>query len=135
RHMKEQAVLIVDDDPDFRDMVRMVVEPMGAQVFEASTCCQALELLSRERKRIRLVLLDYFMPGMQPSECARKLSELATPEATILLCTAAVNPAGRAAEVGLSRWLGKPFSITQLEHVIEEAGLRFEDQAAFGLAQ
>jgi CheY-like chemotaxis protein len=119
--MSNGAVLIVDDDADLRDLVRLVAQSMGVEVFEAATCKEAIAVLSRERSRIRLVLLDYFMPGMVPLECARALLALALPASSIILCTAAVDPAGRAAEVGLVRALGKPFSIPDLEHVLREA--------------
>ena len=118
--MTDAAVLIVDDDADFRDLARMMVEAMGAKVFEAETCREGIAVLSREQSRIRLVLLDYLMPGMQPIECARGFLALATPS-SIVLCTAAVNPAGRAAELGLSRSLGKPFSQEEIERLVGEA--------------
>jgi CheY-like chemotaxis protein len=104
-----------------RDLVRMVAEAMGAQVFEAATCDQAFDVLSRERSRVRLVLLDYFMPGLQPSECACALSQSVAPETSIVLCTAAVDARRKAAELGLTGWLAKPFSLPQLERLIQEA--------------
>ena len=119
--MTDAAVLIVDDDADLRDLVRMIIEALGVQVFEAETCREGVDVLARERSRIRLVLLDYFMPGMQPIECAQAFLELAEPSTTIVLCTASVNPAGRATELGLTRSLGKPFSHAELEQVVGEA--------------
>jgi DNA-binding NtrC family response regulator len=76
--------------------------------------------LQANRDRIRLVLLDYFMPGMDPAACTRELCRLAGPT-LVVLCTAAANPAVRAAEVGLSRWLAKPFEIEALERLVREA--------------
>jgi len=119
--MTDAAVLIVDDDADLRDLVRVAIEEMGVPALEAATCPEGIAVLARERSRIRLVLLDYFMPGMQPIECAHAFLELALPSTTIALCTAAVNPAGRATELGLSRWLGKPFSLAELEQLVGEA--------------
>jgi CheY-like chemotaxis protein len=118
--MRDNAVLIVDDDEDLRDLVRFVVEAAGIDVVEASTCREAMAALQANRDRIRLVLLDYFMPGMDPAACARELCRLAGP-ILVVLCTAAANPAVRAAEVGLSRWLAKPFEIEALERLVREA--------------
>ena len=42
----------------------------------------------------------------------------------IVLCTAAVDPSGRAAEIGLSRWLAKPFAVEALESLVREAARR-----------
>ena len=118
--MRDNAVLIVDDDEDLRDLVRFVVEAADCDVVEASTCREAMAALQANRDRIRLVLLDYFMPGMDPAACARELCRLAGPT-LVVLCTAAANPAVRAAEVGLSRWLAKPFEIEALERLVREA--------------
>jgi CheY-like chemotaxis protein len=119
--MSRGAVLVADDDTDFRELVRLVAQSMGIQVFEAGTCQEAIAVLTRERSRIRLVLLDYFMPGMEPAACARALLEVALPDTSVVLCTASVHPAGRAAELGLAGSLSKPFSIADLECVLREA--------------
>ncbi len=58
----KQPVLVVDDDPDARELVRRVVERRGGQVIEAADGREALALL--ERHAPRLILLDLMMPGM-----------------------------------------------------------------------
>jgi CheY-like chemotaxis protein len=101
--MSDDAILIIDDDADLRDLVRLVLEPANVDVVEAATCGEGIAALRANRERVRLVLLDYFMPGMDPACCAKALCSLASSH-VIVLCTAAVDPAGRAAEIGLSRW-------------------------------
>jgi CheY-like chemotaxis protein len=116
--MTEQTVLVVDDDQDFRDLVSLVLEGMGTRVLQAATGAEGLALLSREdgHGHVRMVLLDYFMPGMQAKECTVALARLIDPS-RVVLCTAAVDAGARAAELGLSHWLGKPFSLQELEQV------------------
>ena len=53
------TILIVDDDPDFREFVRIVLESHGYQVLEAANAPSGLGLM-RERKPA-LVLLDAMM--------------------------------------------------------------------------
>ena len=118
--MSDAAILIVDDDADLRDLVRFVVEPTGVGVVDATNCAEAIAALRVHRDRIRLVLLDYFMPGADPTSCARALCELAGSE-RVVLCTAAADPAVRAAEIGLSRWLAKPFALETLESLVRDA--------------
>jgi DNA-binding response OmpR family regulator len=117
--MSRDAILIIDDDADLRGLIRLAVELSGveADIVEAATCCEGAAALRARGARICLVLLDYFMPGMDPISCARELCQLADPT-TIVLCTAATDPAGRAAEVGLSRWLAKPFALGDLERLV-----------------
>ena len=118
--MSDDAILVIDDDADLRDLVRLVVESTDVDVVEAATCVEGIAALRANRDRIRLVLLDYFMPGMDPTSCAKELCRLVD-STMIVLCTAAADPSGRAAEVGLSRWLAKPFSVEALESLVHEA--------------
>jgi CheY-like chemotaxis protein len=118
--MSDDAILVIDDDPDLRDLVRLVVESTDVDVVEAATGVEGIEALRANRDRIRLVLLDYFMPGMDPTSCAKELCHLVD-STMIVLCTAAADPSGRAAEVGLSRWLAKPFAVEDLERLVHEA--------------
>jgi CheY-like chemotaxis protein len=118
--MSNDAILVIDDDADLRDLVRLVVESADVDVVEAATCVEGIAALRANRDRICLVLLDYFMPGMDPTSCAKQLCRLVD-STMIVLCTAAADPSERAAEVGLSRWLAKPFALEALESLVHEA--------------
>ncbi len=109
------AVLVVDDDPNYRELMVMAGRIWGITVLEAGTCAQAMQVLDCEKNRIRLIFLDYFMPGMEPRQCADALTAKAGPSIPIILATAAVDAPGRAAELKLTQWLSKPFDITSLE--------------------
>jgi len=113
-------VLVVDDDPDLRQMIVFMGQLCGTVVLEAGDCGQALQILDREKSGIRLILLDYFMPGMEPTECAAALIAKAGPSIPIILVTAAIDPAVRAAELKLSQWLSKPFDISVLETIFKK---------------
>ena len=115
------AVLIVDDDPSCRELIAMIGQLWGIPVLEAADCAAALQVLQREQKRIRIILLDYFMPGMRPVECTAALTDMAGPSIPIVLVTAAVDPAARAAELKLSRWVSKPFNMSVLEALFKKA--------------
>ena len=115
--MERDAVLVIDDDPDFREAVRLLLEDKHMTVFEAPDGSTGLALLRRERGRVRLVLVDYLMPGMTPAECTRRLLEVSGPDVEVVLVTAASNAAERAAELGVARYLSKPFEIEQLERL------------------
>jgi CheY-like chemotaxis protein len=57
-----RSVLVVDDDPDFRGFVRVLLEQEGCEVREAEDGREALALLREELPD--LVLLDLVMPVM-----------------------------------------------------------------------
>jgi CheY-like chemotaxis protein len=115
------TVLIVDDDSSCRELIVVIGQLWGIPVLEAANCAAALRVVQREKQRIRLILLDYFMPGMQPAQCAAALTTAAGPSIPIVLVTAAVDPAIRAAELKLSHWISKPFDMSVLEGLFKKA--------------
>jgi CheY-like chemotaxis protein len=118
---KRNGVLVIDDDADFRDMMHVILEPLGFVVWDAHHCADGLRILERERERIKMVLLDYFVPGFAPAECAAAIVAMAGPEVEVVMVTAAVDAAARAAELHLSRWLAKPFGLGQLTRLLESS--------------
>jgi CheY-like chemotaxis protein len=120
--MPRDRVLVIDDDPDLRALCAIVLADWGLTVIEAEDCASALPLLEREKDRLRAVLLDYFMPGLDPRVCAREILARAPPEVPVVLVSAAVDIAERAAEVGLARYLAKPFEMGDLRAVVTRSG-------------
>jgi len=55
-------VLLADDDPEYLEATRLLLAAEGHEVLTAASGPAALAVL-RERE-VDLVLLDYFMPGM-----------------------------------------------------------------------
>jgi len=120
--MLRDRVVVIDDDPDFRELLCFCIADLGFTCVEAGSCCEALPLLDRERGRVRVVLLDYFMPGLSPPACARAVLDHVEPGVPVVLVSAAVDIAARAAEVGLGRFLAKPFEISALREIVGRAG-------------
>ena len=56
-----QTIMIVEDDPDIRDGVRILLSGEGYRILEAENGPRALRLLTPE---VDLVILDIMMPGM-----------------------------------------------------------------------
>jgi len=118
--MRRDHVLIIDDDADLRELVAIGLADAHLTCVEAAGCVEALPLLDRDRARLRAVLLDYFMPGPSPAACARAILERVDPGVPVVLVSAAVDIAERAAELGLTRYLAKPFDLVQLHAVVSE---------------
>ena len=80
-------VLVVDDDPKTRDMLRRTLQKAGWTVAEAANGCEAIEAL--ERAKPALVLLDLMMPGMDGFEVLERLRGDATwREVPVIIITA-----------------------------------------------
>jgi CheY-like chemotaxis protein len=57
------TILVVDDDPDVRNLVLAQLEDLGYTPIAASNGQEALRILDEEESQIRLLLTDMIMPG------------------------------------------------------------------------
>jgi signal transduction histidine kinase/CheY-like chemotaxis protein len=67
------VVLVVDDEASVRGTTRDMLRHLGCEVLEAASGDEALTLLARERGRIRAVVLDLTMPGLDGAETFHRL--------------------------------------------------------------
>ena len=107
-------VLIADDDPDIRMLVRLRLERSGYTVIAANDGLDALELAAGCEPDV--AILDVSMPGLSGVEVTRTLRER---QATfpIILLTAHAREADVTAgeEAGATAYITKPFSPQELE--------------------
>jgi len=66
-----KRILVVDDEPDIRDILKILLEAEGFEVEEASNGREALEKI--ERRPPDLVITDYVMPDTDGEELCRKI--------------------------------------------------------------
>jgi len=126
RRMKTagRSILMIDDDPDQREITRKIIQANGYEFAEASTGEEGLRALLQSRPD--LVLLDYMMPGMSGAEVLQELVGNPTykgiSETPVIMLTAKmrhdVNQA-RLFQMGLRMYLEKPFASHELINVIE----------------
>src|SRR3954451_14741499 len=62
--MREESILIVEDNEDFRGLVRIALEQEGFTVREARDGREALDMLQESGSSHCLMLMDLMMPGM-----------------------------------------------------------------------
>jgi two-component system cell cycle sensor histidine kinase/response regulator CckA len=78
-----ETVLVLEDEPALRQLVRTLLEGGGYRVLVAETVAAALSLAERHRGSIHLLLTDVVMPGLSGPEIAERLVAL-RPEARVL---------------------------------------------------
>ena len=78
-------ILVVDDEPDIRQLLRILLENRSYQVAEASSGEEAVRRL-RTDPAYDLVVMDIMMPGMDGVEACRSIRSFST--APILFLTA-----------------------------------------------
>ena len=112
-------VLIVEDNPDMRDLLGVLIGHMGHVAVLASQGQEALQIATAEEPE--LIIMDIMMPGMDGRELTRVLR--ATPETKdipILAATAMFRPNDLQAciEAGCSDYITKPFTFEELRRKI-----------------
>lgn len=115
------AVLIVDDEPDVRKVIRSVLEADGYQVTEAADGPAAMTLLHSVGgpRGPHLVVLDVMMPGIDGIEVCRQVPHGRT---KVLMLTARddAETRARAEEAGADRYMTKPFSAVELLDTVRD---------------
>lgn len=87
---EKKKILLVDDDPDFVEAVRVIVESGGYQVKVAYDGKEGLEAVEEEKPD--LIVLDVMMPVMNGHEaCARLKGNKETANIPIILLTAVAD--------------------------------------------
>lgn len=114
---QHSTILIVDDDAAIREVVAEVLEEEGYAVVTAASGEEALRVLDAVRPA--LVVLDMRMPVMNGWEFAEELSAREDNRVPVLVMTAAVDAAQRAAEIGAAGTLSKPFDLIDLIDLVE----------------
>ena len=105
------TVLVVDDEPIIRVLIRAALEGTGYGLLEAVDGVSALDV-ARSR-RPDLILLDIALPHLSGLEVCRRLKEdPATAATPVLLLTGFVQEAQRQAgeRAGADGFIAKPFS-------------------------
>jgi len=110
-----QRILVVDDEPDLQDLVRLSLGDAGYQVETAETARGAIDRIQRSMPD--LLVLDLMLPDMSGTELCRHLRNRAeTADLPILMLTAKSEEVDRIVgfELGADDYVTKPFSPREL---------------------
>ena len=106
-------VLIVEDDPDTREMLGRFLELEGFEVEKASNGREALATL-RAGERASVILLDLMMPVMDGWQFrAEQRSDPVLSQIPVVVVTAA-GPRTRVPPIDADAWLPKPIDLDVL---------------------
>lgn len=100
-------VLVVDDEKDIRDLLKIYLKNEGYEVFQAQAGMEALELLGMHK--IHMIILDIMLPQMDGIRVCQKVRE--TQDIPILMLSAKGEPPDRIQGLltGADDYVAKPF--------------------------
>lgn len=109
-------ILVVDDDPNLRDLLIDTLSAIGYESVGADDSRQALELLRTEK--VDLVISDIKMPGMDGLDLSRTIKR-DFPDLPVILITGVFSKTVLESTPA-DALLSKPFRIAQIEDLIKQ---------------
>jgi len=113
------TVLFVEDHADTRDIVSLILSSHGFAVKTVDNFYSAIEVLKQESSNIKLMLLDYNLPGMPMGSFLEEVRKV-RPELPIVLTTASYRVEEKARQHDINWWIPKPIDPDKLLEVVAE---------------
>jgi CheY-like chemotaxis protein len=116
-------ILIVDDEPDIRQLVRIMLSVGDHEVIEAGDVPEARKLLA-DGPLPDVVFLDWMMPGLPGTELLREMrasQDLRDIPIVMLTARSLIEQKEEAESLGATAFLVKPFDVAQLRDVLARA--------------
>jgi FixJ family two-component response regulator len=119
---EQQTVLLVDDDGDLRNSLKVHLEMAGFSVLEAGRADEAERVAEAHEEPIHALMMDIHLPDGWGSVVAHRLRALHPEMATVFITGyAAVDPVLKSG-MGHVEWhLQKPFGSTEMIDVVNRA--------------
>lgn len=116
------CILVIDDEPIVRTTACLILEGLGYETVEAANGQEGLEVYSKQKAKIDLVLLDMIMPIMDGGECFERLKRM-DPVVKVIISSGFTRNADleKFKKIGLNGFVRKPYSIIELSRVVAGA--------------
>lgn len=112
-------ILIVDDEPNIRRILRVSLAAKGYEVMEAESGEDALTTLMQAEK-CDLMLLDINMPGITGLELCKKVRSTSDlQDVVVVVMSTGEEHRARALDAGANDYLSKPFGVTKIFACLE----------------
>jgi DNA-binding response OmpR family regulator len=108
----QATVLIVDDEPDIRELVTAALESEGYAVVAAASGIEAMERLEKDAPDV--VVLDVMMPVISGLEVLQHIRQKGTTPVILATALASVDSRVAGLKLGADDYIVKPFSLQEL---------------------
>ena len=110
--VRKATILVVDDEPHVRRLVKANLESSGYKVLTAADGNQAINVVESETPD--LVILDLMLPKLDGYAVCRRVREFSSVPIIMLTARSAQIDLVHGFEVGADDYLTKPFDVTEL---------------------
>ena len=117
-------ILAVDDEPDLRSLLRILLKSKRYQVDEAASGLEAVAMVTGG-DAYDLVIMDIMMPGMDGLEACRQIREHSSVPMLFLTARGRMEDKQQAYTLGGDDYLVKPFASTELMLKVESLIRRY----------
>jgi DNA-binding response OmpR family regulator len=111
-----KTILVVDDEPDIRQSVKMILEKNGYIVITAEDGDKCLSIVKQTKPD--LILLDIMMPGTPVSEIVKQISDIKIAFMSVVRISDA-RKKGLTEQENIVDFFQKPFNVTDLIDRVE----------------
>ena len=122
--MSQIRILAVDDEPDLRSLLRILLKNKGYEVLEAASGQEAVDLV-RSEPHIDLVIMDIMMPGLDGIQACAEIRKFSTVPMLFLTAKTQLADKADAYASGGDDYLAKPFSQNELMLKVESLTRRY----------
>ena len=122
--MDKIRILAVDDEPDLRGLLRILLTHKGYEVLEAASGQEAVDLV-RSEPQIDLDIMDIMMPGLNGVEACAEIRKFSTVPMLFLTAKSQLADKAEAYASGGDDYLPKPFSQNELMLKVESLTRRY----------
>src|SRR5215471_2452447 len=116
-----KRILVVEDQPDNRQIIRDVLAPTDYEITEAENGVEALAAIAKQRPD--LILMDIQLPGLDGYEATRRIKADVALQAIPIIVVTSYALAGdddKARAAGCDAYISKPYSPRQLLAKVRE---------------
>ncbi len=126
--MTEKTVLIIDDEPDIRELLEITISRMGLHTEAVGCVADAIEVLARQP--VQLCLTDIKLPDGSGLDVVKHIQQHCNDTAVaVLTAYGSTELAVEALKAGAFDFINKPVSVEQLRNLIKSA-LQLESSSA-----
>ncbi len=129
--MKENSILIIDDEKSQRDILTGYLRKKGFKIFSASSGVEGINIV--KENLIDIILSDFKMPDKTGLEVLEEIKKI-NPEISFAIITAygTIENAVKAMRMGADDYISKPVNLDELdillERIIEHKNLKSENE-------